>query len=141
MSMTPGLVPNIREVFPEDETFAETPEAIVEIIEGEDKPIVDGAGNVLEIKHADGSITISTDGKPLNEQEERDTSSWFRNLVDEIDDNQLNMIASDLLRGVKDDLDSRKDWIEDRAQGSVRVATWHARNIGTKHRERAARQH
>jgi hypothetical protein len=117
MSMTPGLVPNIREVFPEDETFAETPEAIVEIIEGEDKPIVDGAGNVLEIKHADGSITISTDGKPLNEQEERDTSSWFRNLVDEIDDNQLNMIASDLLRGVKDDLDSRKDWIEDRAQG------------------------
>ena len=118
MSMTPGLVPNLREVFPEEDDLGAGEDVIVEITEGDDKPIYDGNGNVLEIKHSDGSITISMDGKPIQDQEEeRDTSSWFRNLADEIDPMELNRISSDLMRGIRDDLDSRKDWIEDRAQG------------------------
>ena len=44
-------------------------------------------------------------------------SEWFRNLVDDIDDMELSRIGEDLLRGVRDDIDSRNDWIEDRAQG------------------------
>lgn len=118
MSMTPGLVPNLREVFPEEEDLGAGEDVVVEITEGDDKPIYDGNGNVLEIKHSDGSITISMDGKPIqDQQEERDTSSWFRNLADEIDPMELNRISGDLMRGIRDDLDSRKDWIEDRAQG------------------------
>lgn len=119
MSMTPGLVPNIREVFPdEDEATIATDDVLIEVSEGDDKPIVDGNGNIIEIEHADGSITISADGRPLNDDDdERDTSSWFRNLADEIDPVELNRISGDLLRGIKDDIDSRKDWIDDRAQG------------------------
>jgi hypothetical protein len=115
MSATPGLVPNLRLDQPVEEDLS-TDDVIVEVSEddGED---FSGAGNLLEIEHPDGSITISLDGRPIIEDEERDTSSWFRNLAEEIDNGQLNLIASDLLEGIRDDIDSRKDWIEDRAQG------------------------
>lgn len=118
MSMTPGLVPNLREIFPEEEELGAGEDVVVEITEGDDKPTYDGNGNVLEIKHADGSITISMDGKPIQQDaEERDTSSWFRNLAEEIEPMELNRISGDLVRAIKEDVDSRKDWIEDRAQG------------------------
>ena len=42
---------------------------------------------------------------------------WFRNLVEEIDDGTLAGIADDLMRGISDDLQSRKEWVEERAQG------------------------
>jgi len=118
MPMTPGLVPNIRQVAPDEETFAPA-EVEVEIVEdGADLPEFDTNGNVIEIKHADGSVTVSLDGRPIGEQkEERDRDSWFRNLAEEIDEGVLNSIAGDLIRGIEDDLQSRRDWIEDRAQG------------------------
>jgi hypothetical protein len=118
MSMTPGLVPNIRELLPEEDSLGAGEDVTIEVTEGDDKPIYDGNGNVLEINHSDGSVTISMDGTPLNQQqEERDTSSWFRNLSDEISMGELNRISGDLMRAIKEDLNSRKDWIEDRAQG------------------------
>jgi hypothetical protein len=118
MSMTPGLIPNIRELFPQEQPAGEGEDVIVEIIEGDDKPVFDTDGNILEIQHADGSITVSMDGKPIEQsREERDTSSWFRNLAEEIAPMELSRISGDLMRAIKEDLDSRKDWIEDRAQG------------------------
>jgi hypothetical protein len=112
----PGLSPNIRLDQPE----TTPPEDVeLEIIEGgEDKTTVDEKGNVLEIEHPDGSISISLDGRPINDnEEERDTSSWFRNLVEDIDEGELNRIASELITGVEDDIESRREWIEDRAKG------------------------
>ena len=116
MPATPGLVPNIRLDQPQGEEIPGE-DVVVEIIEGDDDGS-DHKGNLLEIEHPDGSISISLDGRPIDEKEDdTDRSSWFRNLAEEIEPGILNLISSDLLEGVRDDIDSRKDWIEDRAQG------------------------
>lgn len=118
MPMTPGLGMNVRQPGLEEDPMDDSG-VIVEIIEdGQDTPQFDDDGKILQIDHADGSITISLDGKSLGEAEEKkDREGWFRNLVDEIDDSELNSIASNLIKGVEDDIETRKDWIEDRAQG------------------------
>jgi len=109
MPMTPGLNPAIRQILP---TLAEEPEgATVPLPE-------ESSGSVLTIEHDDGSVSISLDGKPVEDIAESERSTeWFRNLVDDLDMGILNQISDDLLKGVQDDLDSRNDWIEDRAQG------------------------
>ena len=42
---------------------------------------------------------------------------WFDNLVEDINDSELNRISTELLRGIADDIESRKEWLEDRANG------------------------
>lgn len=117
MPMTPGLAPNLRLVG-DDQEPAISPDIIVEAAEEQDSPVTDDKGNILEIEHPDGSITISLDGKPVQESmDKKDRADWFRNLVDDIEEIELYRIAEDLLKGINDDLDSRKEWIEDRAQG------------------------
>ena len=118
MPMTPGLMGNIRQAPPEEEALGDG-NAIIEIIEdGQDTEKADKDGAILEIEHADGSITISLDGKPIDDnREERDETNWYRNLVEDVAESHLNSIAQELLRGIRDDIQSRNDWIEDRAQG------------------------
>ena len=110
---TPGLVnPNIRlPGFPEPEL----PDVIIEA--GEDVPDVDANGDILRIEHDDGSVTVSLDGKPIDGPREQTGVAWFDNLVDKIDSGELYRIADTLLRGIDDDIQSRKEWIEDRATG------------------------
>ena len=118
MPLTPGLVPNIRQdgLSPDDEPSAE--DIVIEMVEGSDKPEVDAKGNVIQIEHPDGSVTISLDGRPVEEAiAEKDKSDWFRNLVEDIDGSELSRISGDLMRGIEDDLSSRKEWIEDRSVG------------------------
>lgn len=80
--------------------------------------VVDFEGKpLLQIEHDDGSITISMDGKPVIEDEAEKAREWFSNLVDDIDDMERQRICEDLLRGIEDDLESRQDWVEDRAAG------------------------
>jgi len=118
MPLTPGLVPNIRQVYPEPEPAETEPlDIIVEMDDGTDKPEFDDNGNILKIEHADGSITVSLDGKPIQKAKRRDGGGWFDNLVDDVDEGSLHQIADDLLRGIADDIESRREWIEDRAQG------------------------
>jgi len=112
MSLTPGLSPSIRQPFSD-----EAPAVQIEMIEDGDTPVMDQRGNVLEIEHGDGSISISLDGKPLDESEPDAPKDWFDNLVDDIDELELYRISDELLRGVQDDIDSRKEWIENRATG------------------------
>ena len=81
-----------------------------------DMPTYDHKGRVIEIKHPDGSITISLDGSSLEEQPKKATG-WFDNLAEDIPDDELSRISEDLLRGVEDDLRSREEWIQERAQG------------------------
>jgi hypothetical protein len=116
--MTPGLVPNIRQPAPEEGAI-NNDETIIEVVEdGQDTEVTDKDGAILEIQHPDGSLTISLDGKPINDnRKERDESDWYRNLVDDVAEGVLNSISQDLLRGIRDDISSRNDWIEDRAQG------------------------
>ena len=84
--------------------------------EGAPVPEFDQAGNVLSIEYPDGSLEISLDGNPL-ERASKDKLAWFDNLVDHIDGDELGRIASDILRGVDDDIESRREWIEARATG------------------------
>lgn len=118
MPITPGLNPNLRLVGGEEEAPAEG-DVIVEIVDdGADRAKTAEDGAILEIEHPDGSLTISLDGRPINDnRKERDENDWFRNLVDDVAESNLNQVAEELLRGIRDDIESRRDWIEDRAQG------------------------
>lgn len=118
MALTPGLSPSIRLVPSEPDSIGSNDETVVEIIDGEDKPIANDDGKILEIEHDDGSITISLDGRSLNgDEENKGPTGWFDNLVDDIPELELNRISDDLLRGISDDIESRKDWIEDHSTG------------------------
>ena len=87
--------------------------------EGADIPDVDEKGNILKITHGDGSVSVRIDGKPLGTTNQADEgpAEWFDNLVDKIDENELSRITEELLQGIDDDLQSRKEWISDRALG------------------------
>lgn len=113
MPMVPGLNPAIRQGFglmPQD--------VEVQVVDPVDIPLPDEEGSVIRIEHGDGSVSVSLDGKPIEPvTEAQRAKEWFANLVDDIDDGQLALIADDLIRGIEDDLESRQDWVEDRAQG------------------------
>ena len=118
MALVPGLSPNIRQVAPEPEPLPDASDVIIEMLEGgEDRPDIDERGNILSIEHPDGSITVSLDGGGLGSVAERKKEGWFDNLVDDIDDMELSSIAEELMRGIKDDLDSRQEWVESRSKG------------------------
>jgi len=96
---------------------ANTEDITVEIDEGADTPDIDERGNVLRIRSGDGSLVVSLDGKPLSEARDETDTGWYSNLVDKIDDAERSRIADELLRGIGDDIESRRDWIDDRALG------------------------
>ena len=108
--------PNIR-LQDDEQTPFDGEDISVELADDEGpRQDIDEHGNVMSIELSDGSITFSLDGQPLERAKGRETG-WFDNLVEEIDQAELASIAHDLMKGVQDDLDSRKEWIEDRAQG------------------------
>ena len=118
MALTPGLNANIRQPMPEPEALQPGVEVIVEDAdEGSDLPEYGDRGEILRIEHPDGSISVSLDGTPIAGGPQKPNLDWFDNLVDEVSDMELSRIAEELLRGIRDDLDSRKDWVEDRATG------------------------
>ncbi|HEX7741009.1 MAG TPA: hypothetical protein VF442_01030 [Sphingobium sp.] len=92
----------------------------VEIVEDPsgDREVTDDKGNILRIEHADGRITISTDGSYLNgEDEDQSPPGWYDNLVSRINEMELGIIADDLIRGIQEDITSRQEWIDQRADG------------------------
>ena len=83
-----------------------------------DNPVTDAKGNILKIEHGDGSITITLDGSPLERNTtEADRTNWWRNLAEDIEPSELSRISEDLMRGVRDDMESRREWVETRADG------------------------
>lgn len=118
MPMTPGLSPNLRLVGDQAQPAAMEDIIIEAVDDTSEKPTFDDKGNILEIEYPDGSIAISLDGRPIEEnRDQQDRDDWFRNLVDEIDPDELSRIADELLTGIEDDMTSRNEWVEDRAQG------------------------
>ena len=113
----PGLAPqNIRLPGLPDAAIPMAPDVIIEADDGP-APELNDNEPILRIEHDDGSISISMDGKSLVDQPGRKKGGWFDNLVEDIDQGSLGQIADDLLRGIEDDLESRREWIEGRAQG------------------------
>jgi hypothetical protein len=78
-------------------------------------PKVTVEDGIVRIEHNDGSVTYDMDGGKLSV--EVDETDFFRNLANEIDEDELNRIASDLLTGIELDKQSRKEWMETRATG------------------------
>jgi hypothetical protein len=118
--MTPGLVPNIRQPAPEEDPAISPEDMMIEIIDDrEDEVNTDENGNIIEINHPDGSVTISLDGRPLQDiiEDTGKDDDWFRNLVNDIDSMEVSRISSELMRSIGEDIESRKEWIEDRALG------------------------
>jgi hypothetical protein len=115
-----GLNPNIRILGDsQPDELGDMDVTIENADEAADIPEVNEDGAIMKIDHGDGSITLSLDGKPIADAEdvEGQPEGWFDNLSSKIDDSELARIAEDLLRGVADDLESRTEWIDDRAQG------------------------
>jgi hypothetical protein len=121
MSATPGLGnANLRIAPPPEPDLPDPAQIIVEMApDGGDIPDIDEKGNILKITHGDGSVSISMDGRALGSVAANDDKplEWFSNLIDKIDDSELARITEDLLRGVDQDIESRREWIEDRALG------------------------
>ena len=114
----PGLNPNIRLVPPSEEDNNLDDIVVVNADEGGADTELDEAGNVLRIQHANGDVTVSIDGGPISRADASDEpAGWFDNLAGEINDIEMGRIAEDLLRGIDADIQTRSDWIEDRAQG------------------------
>lgn len=114
-----GLSPNIRlQEEPEEAAIGPMDITVENADEDIDVPEFDTDGSIMRIDHGDGSITVSLDGKPI-EDAEKDSGpqGWFDNLADELDDAELSRVTEELLRGVQDDLETRSEWIDDRAQG------------------------
>jgi hypothetical protein len=122
MSAVPGLGnANLRISGPPPDPAVDPAKIIVELAPPDDRdiPDIDEKGNILQIKHGDGSVTVSLNGQPLGSTKAANDgpADWFDNLADRIDQSELSRIVDDLLRGVDQDIESRKEWIEDRALG------------------------
>ena len=70
---------------------------------------------VLMHEHEDGSATY--DENPGRRGPAGDENDFYRNLADEIGEDELSRMASDLLTGIELDIESRKDWVQSRATG------------------------
>ena len=114
----PGLNPNIRLVPESQEEINLDDIVVVNADEGGSDTELDEAGNVLRIQHANGDVTVSIDGGPISRADESsEPAGWYDNLAEEIDELELSRISGELLRGIEADIQTRSDWIEDRAQG------------------------
>ncbi len=120
MTTAPGLGnANLRIAPPPDPAMPDAATVLIDMdAPDSDTPVIDTKGNIVQIKHGDGAISISLDGKPIGSAAANDgPMEHFSNLVDKIDASDLASITDDLIRGVEEDLESRRDWIESRAQG------------------------
>lgn len=114
----PGLNPNIRLVPAAEEETILDDIVVVDADEGGADAELDAAGNVLRIEHANGDVTVSIDGGPISRADASDEPvGWYDNIAGDIDDLELSRIAEELLRGIDADIQTRSDWLEDRAQG------------------------
>lgn len=77
----------------------------------------DEQGNLLSIEHEDGSITVSIDDNPLERAGDMNPPGWFDNLAEHVDVVELSRISGELIKGVEDDIESRREWVESRAAG------------------------
>ena len=68
---------------------------------------------VARIENADGSVTF--DENPDRNTAEIDEDDFYRNLANDIGDEELSRMASELLTGIEMDIQSRADWLQSRA--------------------------
>ncbi len=72
---------------------------------------------IMRVENEDGSVTIDFNPDKSKVTGEQNENEFYANLADDIDDGDLETIATDLLDGIRRDEDSRKDWLDTRARG------------------------
>ena len=82
-----------------------------------DIAVYDGSGATVRVEHPDGSITVSTDGKPLIAAPSAAPGGWWDDVSGKLGDAELFRISDLLKRGVEDDDRSRAEWLENRKEG------------------------
>jgi hypothetical protein len=120
MSGLAGTPHNLRIVGEPDPALPDAAKVVVDVSEDDqDQPDIADNGDILRITHADGAITVSLDGQPLGNVNPANDGpmEWFGNLAEKISQDELSRITEELLQGIADDLQSRQEWIEDRALG------------------------
>lgn len=117
----PGLgSANLRIVGEPDPAVPDPAQVIVDMSAPDaDIPEIDDTGKIISIEHGDGSVTVSLTGAGLGAIKAANDGpkGWFDNLAEDIDSGELSRIADDLLRAIDQDIESRREWIEDRALG------------------------
>lgn len=92
------------------------PDSSIEVVINSDTdgPMFNPDMGTYEVPLPDGSVIVDLDppSNPLGDGEEHDA-----NLAELISESQLNSIANVLLEAIQQDNDSRKQWLQDRAQG------------------------
>ena len=97
---------------------AGAPDEGPEADENGDIPTYDDKNNIIKIDHADGSVTVSINGKPIQTAGGPDIpKGWYENIADSLDDAVLGALSDDLMRGIDDDIRSRAEWLEQQAEG------------------------
>jgi hypothetical protein len=76
------------------------------------QPIAPDADGVVKIDHADGAVTIELNPSSINPTDKPDSD----NLAEQMSEDELSRIAAEILDGVEQDEQSRKDWLETRAK-------------------------
>jgi hypothetical protein len=95
------------------ETQDELKPAEINLDEGSSSSVTIDDDGTARIEHADGSVSFR-DGAEAGDPDEDD---FYHNIADQVGDEELGRIASDLLTGIELDQQSRKDWMEARATG------------------------
>jgi hypothetical protein len=103
---------NLRLVMPDADPVGDDIIVDVDPNEDADSPEVNTDGEVLSIEHGDGSVTISMNDKPLYGIGHNRQQEWFDNLADEIGERELGTLTETIMRGIDDDIQSRKEWID-----------------------------
>jgi hypothetical protein len=96
-----------------DTDTAEEPGMIIDLGDSQGEVEKKPGSPTVKVTHPDGSITIAF-GKV---KPKASKNGWFDNLVEDIDDDQLGIIANRLVTAIASDDDSRRQWVEDRARG------------------------
>lgn len=91
--------------------------ATFDISTGELAPGVTLKDGILKVEHDDGSATVDFNPDLSEPETEQDKNNHFANLARRMDSSKLAEVSSDLLSGIERDEQSRKEWLDTRAQG------------------------
>lgn len=115
--MPDGLSSTLRLAGPQPDELPEEQDVEIGDDSGDAAEHLDADGNLLEIRWPDGSIEINLNGALNANRTDLPPPGWFDNLCERIGPMVLSQISEDIMRGIQEDEDSRKGWLEDRANG------------------------
>lgn len=113
---------NLRLAAPPEPALPNAPIAVDVPEDDNDNVTVNPKTKVVTVKNADATVTVYLDGAGAQKAANDDNPDFYENLADSISSDDLGTIATELLIGIRNDEDSRQDWLEARAEGMKLLA-------------------